>query len=526
MILIAGVLVMAIGAWYMPWYQGQLGMGALQDVGNDLSDTRAAVDDVKKDLSGDGLTGKQDLVSLLSAGTDEDDLKSLMGSDFDDFKGSFFKKDTSFNQFQNVKVQTIEPAHPRQLIPATLAGFDVAEFNGGAPLGVCGTNGVEFTADPDTVSGTINQLKQLLGPSSFDGFVITAPADLDGATANNPANHKLMVTICLEADNPPFDGKVIAQEIFQIGTSQTITKNFDFGVIPPGLNIRVLLDDASDEGVTYNFWMIRNDPFVQNITTINDLNGSLGDLGNACTSITVTVKDGATTPANISGANVNISHSFLPLSASKQSAVTTGVAAFTAGDFGGKMPPGTYFIDVLPPAGKTTFPFNVDVECGGDDNVTSTATVTAILPSATQFAGSISGATTAGVLTIKAVDQFGAPVVPSGNKALSILVDAEFAPIYNDICLDGDTADESDDPNDDADSACGSPPQHQNDVSFFTNTENKSTGTATLTGLPLPGTSGQYFIDVCTAENLCGFAEPVLTSTAQTVIVEIFIPKS
>ena len=61
MILIAGVLVMAIGAWYMPWYQGQLGMGALQDVGNDLSDTRAAVDDVKKDLSGDGLTGKQDL---------------------------------------------------------------------------------------------------------------------------------------------------------------------------------------------------------------------------------------------------------------------------------------------------------------------------------------------------------------------------------------------------------------------------------------------------------------------------------
>ena len=78
MILIAGVLVMAIGAWYMPWYQGQLGLGALQGVSDNLSDTKTAVDDVKKDLSGDGLTGKQDLVSLLSAGTDEDDLKSIL----------------------------------------------------------------------------------------------------------------------------------------------------------------------------------------------------------------------------------------------------------------------------------------------------------------------------------------------------------------------------------------------------------------------------------------------------------------
>lgn len=507
-IVILGVVIMALGAWTMPMYTAGLNRAAFDTLGNQLTDTQNDISNVEQDISGGGLEGGLDLASIGATTADQSTLQKALGSNFNTFSNKFIKQDSSASQFQTVEVKTFEPAKPREKLPNDFTGSSHNEVAGTPAATTCNADGTNF--DAGTAGGVQTLSTVVQGPSSIDGFAILAPADLDGAGNANPAFVLLELQICKDPGGP-----VIVDEMMQIERDHMFTKNFAFGLIPPGSNLKVMINTDVEGGMGYKIWIFRDNPIVQPIRIINDVGGGLGNLGTQCTSITVNVKDGSAGGggAAINGASVKLNHSFMPLIGNKFSA-GAGQAVFAAADFGGVMPPGLYFVDVTPPPGgaATAFPFHTQVDCKTGN---LTPTVTAILATATQFAGAVVGGSTAGALTVNIKDQSDAPLTNAFVK-----INAQFAPLIIKVCEDG-SAVGTGCTNPETGTAAG------DTLPVSTLIDAAADGTFQLTGLPLPGTTGGYGIGACKVTGgapHCTFQSVTLTGAALTVTLTISIP--
>lgn len=481
-VVIIGVIIIAAGAWTMPLYQAQLAHDDALDIIDDIAKVQADADDLQADISGDGLTGKQDLVALMTAGANEDTLQQLMGDDFNEFQNEFFKLDPKASQFQNIEVKTFIPVKPRFKLPFDLLGFQVTE-SAGAPGDVaCNTAGTLFDAVPP---GPVTPLS-LTGPASIDGWALMAP--------DTKLVRKVQLEICIDGANQP----TIIDEIVDIGGNHTFTKNFEYGVLVNATNIRVVINDSSNSGENYKLWMFTSNPVVEEIRSINDIGGGIAGFGK-CGSITVNVKNAA--GANQDNVNVNLEHSFLPLFKSEFTGPpnAAGNVVFNPDDFGGIMPAGQYFIDVFPPFGLAgAFPVFEDEDCIPNEN----AVVNVVLVTGAQFAAQ--GGAQQGNLVVNIKNQFGTPI--ANTRAF---VDAVFAPLFNDVCENGGVA------------ACFD--GIVDNVPIGTLVDPTADGTFTINNLPLPPavTSGTYQVNICGQPPIsCAFV-PATLFPGQTTTIEV-----
>lgn len=498
---ILGVVIMALGAWTMPMYTAGLNRAAFEDLGNEISETQNQVSNLESDVSGGGLEGGLDLVSLQATTSNEDDLQKALGSNFNSFSNKFIKKDSSASQFDTIEVKTFEPTKSRFKFPNDLVGMPINEQNGGGvdtpATSTCTTNGTPFDSAND--GGAAAPLSAT-EPSLINGFALLAP---DYAANGDKI---IEIQICMS----PGSGTVIIDELIQLSDLHAFTKNFDYGIIPPNQNLRVLIHDTANAGETYRVWIFRSNPIVQPIRIINDVGGGLGNLGTQCTSITVNVKDGsAGAGANINGARVQLNHSFMPLTSSKFSS-GAGQAVFNNVDFGGVMPPGLYFVEVTPPpANAAAVPFRAQVDCKTGN---LTPVVTARLATLAEFSASVGGGNVAGALTVNIKDQSGAPLTNT-----FVRINAQFAPIVNLVC-------------DGVGNVCINPETGANagdTIAVGTLTDAAADGTFQLTNLPLPGATGGYGVGACkvvAGVPKCTFQPVNLTTAATTVNLSIFIP--
>ena len=506
---------MAIGAWTVPWYQGELSRGLLNDIDAQFAEVNSSVGDVLNNQVGTGLEGDTNLATLAAAGADQTTLQNVMGTEFTTFQNQFLEFDPLASDFQSFDVITFELAQSREKVPFSLVGQTVTEVAASNPTNVatrCQTAGtlIENDGKFDLVGGGPGSFSQVGGPSNIYGFAIQAPtvADFDGGGGGTATTAAVQIQICI--DDATLPNPVIADELIQMDIGEIVTKNFEYGLIPPGLDLKVIIDDdgaANGGGQAYHVWIFRSDPTFETIPFIND------DLGNlaatACPSVTVEVTDsGGVNGVSVDDSRVEMGHFFLPVFGEGFTAGggTHGASTivFDAASLGLPiMPGGPYFIDVFGPGGE--FPFFADITC---DNITGPVTVDADLVDAASFIAGLGGGF--GDLQINIVDQFDVPI----TNTISF-IDAGFAPIIYDVCEDG-----------------GAGVCFDNLTDFIvigTLVDTAADGSFTITGMPTdpasPDNTGIYFVEVCAPGFFCNFTPVTITSGQLTTLdITIFLP--
>ena len=467
MIVIAGVAIMAVGAWVMPMYNAQLAHDDAQQIQNSVKDVKAVVGSVEDGLTGGKDLGKQNIVGLIASGKEKTELTSLFGDDFDTFNSAFLgTQKKSGAGVAGVEFKTFNTPLPRSFLPNTLAPADIIESD----AGTC-------TSDGTLLGSAANTPQQVLG------FAIT-----DRTAAAN------LVRIQVCASTGPLSGTIIIDEMVSVSAQNVLfTKNFDFGVVPPGSALRVLITTETDTADTFDFWLLIGDPQGgKEIPTMQGLTG------NPCNGVSVTVKNPAGNAAlGVGTATVELSHSFIPFHDSKP-IDNNGQAIFP-----GPLPPGDYFIDVFPTS-STQFPVFSDVTCNAAAPGSALTNKDVNIKDASALA---TGGTA--TLTVKVVDQNGAPLLKTGS-----FVDHASAPIINDVCNDGNSGART--PNDGTICQAISEGDTIFGNAVLTDT---NTGQFSIASLPL----GNYFINTCTSTFKCGAVEANLVSGGTTVIMEIFV---
>jgi len=434
--------------------------------------------------------------------------------------GSFDLIADDFHQFE---VITFELAPAREKVPFDLGGIPITEVVATDPSAVetrCQTAGTLIDEDGkyDDAAGGEGSFAQIDGPSNIYGFAIESPNDFD-ADGNVVVPTTIQIQICLDDDS--LDNPVIIDELIQMEIDTIFTKNFEYGLIPPGVDLRVLIDDdvaPNGGGAVYNVWVFRSDPTIDTIPFIND---DLGDLAaTACTSITVNVTDdGGADGDSVDDSRVEMGHFFMPVfdeGFTENGGVgVPSTILFNAASLGLPiMPGGPYFIDVFGPGGE--FPFFIDVTC---DDVTGAVTVDATLVDADTFLAGLGGGN--GDLTINVVDQFGVPV--SDTIAF---IDAGFAPIIYDVCEDGDAFAVNDG---DTGPECFDEVFDLVLTGTGTLVDPVADGSFTITGMPTDPNSaddtGIYFVEVCAPNFFCNFTPVTITADETTTLdMTVFIP--
>ena len=473
MIIIAGVVVMAAGAWVMPMYTAQLAHDDAATILSNVKEVKSDVSDTEKALTGGKSLGKQSVVALVSSGKDKSELSSLFGDEFSTFNDAFLGGITkSVTGLSGVEVRSFEAPTFLTLVPDDFNGVPVPE----ADAGTCAANGVLIT---DT-EANYNDL-----PIDIQGWILENP----GGTLEN-----VRLEVCATAGplQGPGVGEAIIIDIIDIGAAHKFTKNFDYGIVPPNSALRVFITDDPDSGITYNFWIITGDPeSVQSIQAIQGL------AGNPCNSITITVQDEGDVNLNANEAFVEVAHEFLPF-ISGLPVGAGGVAAFP-----GPLPPGTYFIDIFP-NDPNLFPSFTELACAANAN----AAATIDLEDATVLIADLG----AGTLVVTITDQTGTSLTNTRS-----FVDHSTLPIINDICNDG--------VKNSAQGSAAACPDIPSDFTFDNDNAlgNLAEGAATFTITNLP--VGNYFIETCTATFQCAFTPAGITNGVTTnVAVEIFVP--
>jgi len=477
LVIIAGVLTMAVGAWVMPMYNAQLAHDDALAILFDTKEVKSVIVSVQGDISNKGLQGQADMVSLLTASADESELKKVLGQEFTAFSASFLGGDTQ-NTFGAVEVLTFELPPSVELLPDDLNGVAVTD----ATLsGNCDNNG--------TTIGTT------AGPSELVGFTVVTPADFvpGGGADNGPEDIRLL--ICADGD--------ILDHTFRAAVDETIAYKGFFGFIQEGANIRAEIVDGNAGGTpAYSVWVtIEDESFFGEFQHFEGLAG-----GDTCDGLQITVTEpnpgtGAPESPGAGNADVFISHEFLPLSTSS-TVSGAGVATFTS------IPTGGYFVDVFS-HDATVFPefsfTTCDATTGGaiddDDKITVT-----LQDQGTLVASKGAG----GDLTINVTNATGAVV-----SNARIFVNPAFGGfLFLSLCDDGE---------DDTGNAGVSPvacPEMFQEESFtgVTITEGTaSDGTITIAGLP----KDTYFVSVCDAVFNCGDVQFALDTADVTVNLEV-----
>ena len=460
MIVIAGVAVIAAGAWVMPMYNAQLAHDDAQQIQNTVKDVKSIVNDVEDGLTGGKDLGKQNIVGLIASGKEKTELTSLFGDGFDEFNSAFLgSQNKAATGVAGVEFKTFSAPLKRTILPDNVDPTDVVE----ADANTC------FTANTDLGSST-TVAQQILG------FVVT------DRTAG-----AVFVRVQVCANGGPLSGTMIIDEFVTLSAINVLfTKNFDFGVVPPNSDLQVYITTEPNTADTFDFWLLVGDPQSgKEIPTMQGL------VGNPCTGATITV-NGPTNAALATGtAIVELSHSSVPFHDSKP--IGAGGQAF----FPGPLPPGQYFIDVFP-TDTAQFPVFDDVTC------TSTTVNQNIN---IKNAGSLISAGSA-TLTVKVVDENGAPLTDTRS-----FVDHASLPVINDICNDASIGARA------TTTICADIPDGD---ALFTGGTTGLTDTAgqfSIAGLPV----GNYFINTCTSKSSCGGAQVNLVTAGTTVTVEIFV---
>jgi len=520
LIIVSGVIVLAIGSWTVPWYQGELAVGKLNQLDGNLDDLQDQVDDIKSNQEGTGAQGTS-LAQILAAGADENDLQNLLGDGWTAFNTGFLAFEDEAEAFSTFEVISFPPTVPRFKLPNDLAGTAVIEDRGNDPGDTaCNTAGTALAAT-----------NALGHPFSVDGFAILAPDDLDGDQGGNPGSDTIQIEVCISGANEI----IIIDELFQIDKNEMITKNFDFGVVPDGKDLRVVINtsagDASGTNVTYRVWMFYNDPVqIEEIKFVNDLQAGGGGVGATgglaafgfCDSITVKVDD--SNNKGVDDAFVIVGHDFLPFESSDLTsgggAGTPATATFDTFDFGGIMPGGEYFIEIFPP-NLGDIPSFLDIDCpdlgangevgGGDDDSTVEITVEVGGASA-HFANAETG-----TIQVDIVNEVGVPI-PNTQS----FVDPFFAPFINDVCEDG-TGTGSFDRSPDDGSICVEIDDGDLITGLGQIVDPAADGTFQITGLqmnPLSsgGNTGIYEIETCTDDFICDYKVVTLFKDTTTIV--------
>ena len=525
LIVVVGVLVMGAGAFAVPWYQGQMQVGLLAGIDTNISRASEAAGQAVQNQQGTGVSGTS-LIALAGALVDESKLKNIMGDDFTNFNSAFLTLDSEAQQFSNLEVRSFAPAVERFKLPNDVDnGFSVNELNGnpGDANHICGDTddaGTLFNVDPDTDDADIDTISDLGVPLSVDGFAIKAPNYAGG----NP--HIVEVSVCIDGF------ETFADEIVKLTPNEIFTKNFHFGHLFPGDDIRIMIDDLEtvanfdESNENYEVWVFFSDPttvdFVQHI---DDKGGVLGNFG-TCTSIQVKLQDSTTAGTPTNKSFVDLNHSFLPFFTG---GVATGGGAagnpasvtFNAGSFGGAMPGGEYFIEVIPAdTGDLSVFSQVDCPDLGDDNAVGGAGGDADDPTVevtitVDTASNVLAAADTGDLEINVINESGVFI-----KNTRIFIFPFFSPFVVAVCEDGTAGTP-------AATICQDPAGlDDSTIEIGTLVDDNANGRLTIEDLPMDpgsagGNSGVYFIDILTTEGIVCGGEVTLNKDSQSE-AEIF----
>ena len=525
LIVIVGVLVMGAGAFAVPWYQGQMQVGLLDVIDSNISSAASDASAAVQNQQGTGVSGTS-LIALAGQIVDQSKLKNIMGDSFTNFNTAFLTLDSEAQQFSNLEIRSFSPALETFKLPNDVDnGFAVNELNGapGSANHVCGdpdNAGTLFTVDPDDTDGNVTTIADLGVPLGVTGFAIKAP----DYTGGNP--HIVEVTLCID------DFEAFADEIVKLIPNEIYTKNFNFGHLFPGDEIRIMIDDLetvadfNESNQNYEVWIFFTDPTtVDPIQHIDDKGGVLAGFG-TCTSIKIDVEDSSGNGDTTDGAFVQIFHSFLPfetagVATGGNNAGTASSITIDASFFGGPMPGGEYFIEVFPvDTGDVPAFSQIDCPDLGDDNAVggaganeddATIETTVIVDTA---ANVLAGGNT-GNLFIFIHNEFDVDITQT-----RIIVTPFFSAFDNVMCEDG---------------VAGTPANticqdisglDDSTLAVGTLVDDAADGELQINNLPMDPTSpggntGDYFIDILTKEGIqCG--GPVSLFSGGTSTAEIF----
>lgn len=395
LIIVIAAVVVAAGAWAGPLLVAQTTHNLVAANLDILQDAlEGEVNEIDSALFGKGLSGGYDLLTLMLAGVEDQELAKF--GDFEEFRDF---RPPPIVETEVGELIFLQPASnittiPGSSPPANLDVFSIVDLN--AAGNTCSGEGTALDLNGGATGTSLNETLSLVG------FAVGAP--------DVGAGSKFRLLIC-----DPDENIIIVNELFDSVGGVLITKNFDFGTLLNGtdLNAAVIDSDTSQQSGSsgYNVTLHMARPTIDLIPVLPP--------GVSFCSLQVTVKND-TDGSAVENANVEIGHEFIPFF-DFNNTDSSGLATFE------ELPEGPYFVDVF----KTGFfPGFEDIQfCSGPSNAVPDIRLLDLeigLPTST--------------LTVNVVDSAGAALDPTeglqatgptgSQTALFIEIFAESLPIF------------------------------------------------------------------------------------------------